>query len=473
MRGLVGTATNPLRVAIVGSGPSAFYAAGHLLKNKAHPELVVEVDMFDRLPTPWGLVRGGVAPDHPNIKAVSRVFEKTAASPGFSFYGGVEFGRDITRDDLRNRYHAVVYAVGAQTDKRMNIPGEELPGSWPATEFVAWYNGHPDHRHLEFDLSCKRAVIIGAGNVALDLVRMLALTADELAVTDVADHALEVLRESAIEEVVLVARRGPAEAAFTNPELRELGELVDADVIVDPADVELDSRSAEAIAAQGELTARRNVEILSGYSRLTPAGKGRRVILRFLLSPVAIRGEDRVEAVELVRNQLTFENGAVRARPTDQRETLEAGIVFRSIGYRGVCLPDVPFDEGRGTVPNDAGRIMDPDDGRMIPGEYAVGWIKRGPSGVIGTNKPDAQETVAALLEDLGEGRLMDPSDPARDSLQSLLLERDVAHVSYQGWEQIDQAERAAGEPTGRPRVKLCTLEELLAAGRSGEAVRV
>lgn len=471
MSGQVGTATNPLRVAIVGSGPSAFYAAGHLLKNKAHPDLVVTVDMFDRLPTPWGLVRGGVAPDHPNIKAVSRVFEKTAGLPGYSFYGAIEFGRDVTREDLRSRYHAVIYAVGAQTDKRMNIPGEELSGSWAATDFVAWYNGHPDFRQLDFDLGCKRAVIIGAGNVALDVVRMLALSAEELAVTDVADHALDVLRDSAIEEVVLIARRGPAQAAFTNPELRELGDLVDADVFVDSGDLQLDSHSAQAIAAQGELTARRNVEILREYSQREAAGRRRRVVLRFLLSPVAIKGEDRVEGVELVRNELVFESGVLRARPTDERETLQAGIVFRSIGYRGVCLQDVPFDEARSTIPNESGRLIDPEQGGVVPGEYAVGWIKRGPTGVIGTNKPDAQETVAALLEDLRRGRLTEPSDSAPDSLQNLLLERDIAHVSYRGWQQIDLAERAAGEPAGRPRVKLCTLEELLAAAAAGETV--
>ncbi len=472
MSGQVGTATNPLRVAIVGSGPAAFYAAGHLLKSKANPDLVAQVDMLDRLPTPWGLVRAGVAPDHPNIKAVSRVFEKTAALPGYSFYGGIEFGRDVVREDLRSRYHAVIYAVGAQTDKRMNIPGEELPGSWAATDFVAWYNGHPDFRHLDFDLTCKRAVIVGAGNVALDVVRMLALTPEELGLTDVADHALEVLRESAIEEVVLIARRGPAQAAFTNPELRELGELADADVAVDPGDVQLDPDSEQAIAAQGELTARRNVEILREYSQRKAAGRRRRVVLRFLHSPVSIRGEDRVEAVELVRNQLVIENGTIRAWPTEERDIVEAGIVFRSIGYRGVQLQDVPFDEARGTIPTESGRLIDPDQGRAILGEYAVGWIKRGPTGVIGTNKPDAQETVTALLEDLGQDRLPDPANSAPDSLQNLLLERDIEHVSYSAWQRIDQAERAAGEPAGRPRVKFCTLEDLLGAARKAETVR-
>jgi ferredoxin--NADP+ reductase len=464
----LGTDACPLRVAIVGSGPSAFYAATELLKNKAHPELVATVDMLDRLPTPWGLVRGGVAPDHPNIKAVSRVFEKTAARPGFRFFGNVELGRDLSHDELRDRYHAVIYAVGAETDRKMDIPGEDLPGSHAATEFVAWYNGHPDYRDQEFDLSVKRAVVIGAGNVALDVVRMLALTTDELADTDTADHALEALGRSQIEEVVLIARRGPAQAAFTNPELRELGELADADVIVSPADAEIDEHSAQAIAQQGELTERRNVEILTDYSQREPAGKRRRVELRFLLSPVAIHGSERVEAVELVHNHLARDaDGTLRARPTERHETLEAGIVFRSIGYRGRPLADVPFDERSGTIPNDAGRVLDPHEQRHIAGEYAVGWIKRGPTGVIGTNKRDAQETVELLLDDLVEGRLPAPTDPRPESLVDLLSERGADYVDYAGWEKIDASEKAAGEPQGRPRVKLATYDELLAAAKS------
>ena len=239
----IGTQEQPLRVAIVGSGPSGFYAAGHLLKSKSHPDLSVQVDLYDRLPTPWGLVRGGVAPDHPNIKAVSRVYEKTATHPEFRFYGNVEYGTDLTHADLADRYHAIIYAVGAQTDRRMGIPGEDLPGSWAATEFVAWYNAHPDYREPEFDLSCERAVVIGNGNVAADVARMLALTREELAVTDIADHALEVLADSAIREIVVLGRRGPAQAAFTNPELLELGEMSDADVHVDARDVQLDPLS--------------------------------------------------------------------------------------------------------------------------------------------------------------------------------------------------------------------------------------
>jgi ferredoxin--NADP+ reductase len=467
-----GTTESPLRVAIVGAGPAAFYAAGHLLSAKAHPDLVASVDMFDRLPTPWGLVRAGVAPDHPNIKAVSRVYEKTAAHPRFRFYGNVELGRDILRDELEERYHAVIYAVGAQTDKHMGIPGEDLPGSWAATEFVAWYNGHPDYRDLEFDLSCKRAVVVGAGNVALDVARMLALTPDELAVTDVADHALDVLRESQIEEIVVLGRRGPAQAAFTNPELRELGELADADVLVDPDDVVIDEHSALAIAKEGELTERRNVEILTGYSQREPTGKRKRVHLRFLVSPVAVHGNGRVEAVEIVRNKLSRDaDGTMRARSTEQHETIEAGIVFRSIGYRGVPLPGLPFDETRGTIPNEAGRVLDPNDQRSIPGAYVAGWIKRGPTGVIGTNKRDAQETVELLIEDLHEGRLLEPADPSPDGIEALLRERRPGFVTYQGWEAIDAVEKAAGEPQGRPRVKLCTFDELLEAAQSEPSV--
>src|SRR5688500_4941364 len=291
----IGTSGQPLRVAIVGSGPAGFYAAGQLLKAKSHPDLQVQVDVYDRLPTPWGLVRGGVAPDHPNIKAVSRVYEKTAAHPEFRFYGNVDYGRDITHDDLLASYHAVIYAVGAQTDRRMGIPGEDLPGSWAATEFVAWYNGHPEYRDLEFDLSGERAIVIGNGNVAADVARMLALTRDELATTDVADHALEVLAESRVREIVVLGRRGPAQVAFTNPELLELGEMTEADVFVDPGDVELDPLSKAFIESEAaHTTAKKNVDILTRYAAREPLGKRRRIVLRFLVSPVQILGSARV-----------------------------------------------------------------------------------------------------------------------------------------------------------------------------------
>src|ERR687896_2525137 len=355
-----GTADNPLRVAIVGSGPAGFYAAGHLLNAKKHPDLVAQVDMYDRLPTPWGLVRAGVAPDHPNIKAVSRVYEKTAAHPEFRFFGNVHFGDDIDHEDLTSRYHAVIYAVGAQTDKRMGIPGEDLPGSWAATEFVAWYNGHPDYRELEFDLSAERAVVIGNGNVAADVTRILALTRDELATTDDADYALEVLAESNIREIVVLGRRGPAQAAFTNPELLELGEMTDADVHVDARDVELDDLSRAWLESDAaSATSRKNVEILTGYAAREPQGKRRRIVVRFLVSPVEILGTGKVEGIRVCRNTLRDEDGSLRLCTTESIEEFDCDIVFRSIGYKGVEVQGVPLDERTGTVPNERGRILD------------------------------------------------------------------------------------------------------------------
>jgi ferredoxin--NADP+ reductase len=461
-----GTADQPLRVAVVGSGPSGFYAAGHLLKSKSHPDLSVQVDVYDRLPTPWGLVRGGVAPDHPNIKAVSRVYEKTAAHPEFRFYGNVEYGRELTHADLHARYHAVIYAVGAQTDRRLGIPGEDLPGSWAATEFVAWYNGHPDFRELEFDLSCERAVVIGNGNVAADVARMLALTREELAATDVADHALDVLADSAIKEIVVLGRRGPAQAAFTNPELLELGEMTDADVFVDPRDAELDDLSRTWLDSEAaSATVRKNVEILGRYAGREPEGKRRRIVLRFLVSPLELLGDEHVEGIRICRNELRDEASGLRACTTETIEEIPCGIVFRSIGYRGTPLEGLPFDESAGTIPHDGGRILD-EQGAQLRGDYVVGWIKRGPTGIIGTNKRDAQETVDTLLADLDAGLLNEPAEPGRDALEELLAERSPDHVTYEGWEAIDNAEKTAGEPHGRPRVKLTSTEELLDAAK-------
>ena len=459
---------DPLRVAIVGSGPSGFYAAGLLL---GRADVQVQVDMFDRLPTPWGLVRAGVAPDHPNIKAVSRVYEKTAAHPEFRFYGNVEIGRDLGHDDLTRHCHAVIYAVGAQADRRMGIAGEDLPGSWAATEFVAWYNAHPDYRDLEFDLSTERAVIVGNGNVAADVARMLALSEEELRRTDAADHAIDVLSGSSIREIVVLGRRGPAQAAFTNPELRELGKMTDADVHVDPAEVELDALSRSWLEGEeASLTKRRNVEILTEYSQRPPGTKRRRISLRFLLSPEEMRGDGRLQALEVRHNELApAADGGLRAQPTDRTETIETGLVFRSIGYRGVPLEGLPFDDRRAVVPNDGGRVLDPESGGARPGVYVVGWIKRGPTGIIGTNKKDAQETVAALFDDRDAGRLPEPEQPGRGELERLVHERSPRHVSYAGWEAIDRQERGRGEPLGRPRVKHPTFEELLAAARVPE----
>jgi ferredoxin--NADP+ reductase len=415
---VIGTEGNPLRVAVVGSGPAGFYAAEHLLK---HEGTTVEVDMFDRLPTPYGLVRAGVAPDHPKIKSVIRVYEKTAGRPEFRFFGNVEVGPDITVAELQERYHAVVFAYGTSVDRHLGIEGEDLPGSHSATEFVNWYNAHPDFTDRKFDLNCERVVVIGNGNVATDVARMLTLTRGELEVTDTADHAIDPLADCAVKEVLILGRRGPAQAAFTNPEVRELGEIVDADVIVDPAEVELDELSHEWLDSEdASPTNRRNVEIFTEFAGREPEGKRKRVVLRFLSSPVEIQGNGKVERVVVAKNELyRDDSGAIRPRDTGERETIECGMVLRSIGYKGVPVEGVPFDERKGVIPNDGGRVKDPEAGDQLPGLYATGWIKRGPSGVIGTNKKDGQETVDNLFADLEAGVV--PDAPLRPPASEVL----------------------------------------------------
>ncbi len=448
---------SPIRIAVVGAGPAGFYAAGHLLKDS---EGRIEVDMLERLPTPWGLVRSGVAPDHPKIKSVTRIYEKTAAHPRFRYFGNVELGSHVTREELLSHYHAIVYATGSPADRPLGIPGEELPGSWAATDFVGWYNGHPDHPDLEFDLACERAVVIGNGNVALDVARMLVLSHEELSLTDIADHALQALESSGVREVVVLGRRGPAQAAFTNPELLELGELAGADVIVDPA--ELERALAVPDPAMGKI-AEGNVRILREYAERSPRGEPRRVVLRFLLSPVELLPDEQghVGAVRVARNELaTAPDGRLRAHATEEYETIPAGLVFHAIGYRGVALPGVPFDERSGVIHNERGRVLGPEG--PLRGEYAVGWIKRGPTGVIGTNKKDAQETVDAILADLSAGLLASPPAPDPAELLETLRARQPELVSYAGWSEIDRHERSLGEPSGRPRVKLTRIEEML-----------
>ena len=454
----------------MGAGPAGFYAAEHLLRRD---DVHVAVDLYDKLPTPFGLVRAGVAPDHPKIKSVIRVYEKTAAREGFRFFGGVEVGRDVTADELAKRYHAAIYAYGTATDRKLGIPGEELPGSHAATEFVNWYNAHPDFAEREFDLSPERAVVIGNGNVATDVARMLALTREELGCTDTADHAIEPLAASGVREIVILGRRGPAQAAFTNPELRELGEMADADIVVDPAECELDEASRDWLDSDAATpTNRRNVDIIRGFAAREPEGKGKRIVMKFRRSPVEIQGDGRVERIVLARNELyRDESGAVRARDTGERETVECGLVLRSIGYRGVGVEGLPFDERHGTVANERGRVVDPDSGRPLPGLYVVGWIKRGPSGVIGTNKKDAQETIDNLFADREADRLPAPSGDAAP-IEELLADRVPDYVEWEGWELIDAAEQERGKPLGRPRVKFVSLAEMLdAAARSGEPV--
>ena len=456
-----GTPENPLRIAIIGAGPSGFYAAEQIIRD---PGTEAQVDLFDRLPTPYGLVRGGVAPDHPKIKSVTRVYERTAAKEGFRFFGNVEVGRDLEIEDFERHYHAILYTFGAEADRELGIQGEDLPGSYAATAFVGWYNAHPDYADRDFSLDkVKRAVVIGNGNVAMDVSRMLALDDAELRRTDIADHAIDVLDASGIEEIVVLGRRGPAQAAFTNPEIKEIGELEEADVIVDPADVELDPASKVWIESdEADKTARVNVEIVERYSQRSPESKPKRINLRFLSSPVEIRGRERVEGIVIGRNELVMDEGSLRAMDTGEREELDCQLVLRSVGYTGVPLRGVSFDEKRGTILNREGRVLESHGGPHRTGHYAAGWIKRGPSGVIGTNKKDAQETVNHLLADVCDSRLLEPEDPGPEAIENLLAERKADFVSFSGWQKIDHAEVTRGEPHERPRVKFVKVDEML-----------
>jgi ferredoxin--NADP+ reductase len=459
-----GTEAQPLRVAIVGAGPTGYYAADALFRSAG---LVVEVDMFDRVPTPYGLVRAGVAPDHQKIKAVTAAFDKVAAHPGFRFYGCVELGRHLRVDDLRAHYHMLLYSTGAQTDRRMGIPGEDLRNSHAATEFVAWYNGHPDYRDLTFDLSQERAAVVGVGNVAADVARILCRTPEELAATDIADHALEALRASRIREVHVLGRRSPAQAAFTNPEVRELGELAGADVTARPDEVEPDELTRQALERTPDRATQKKVEMLTEYARRAPTGKPRLLVMRFLVSPVELLDDGRgaVGGMRLVKNRLyATATGTLQPKATGEFEDQPVGLVFRSVGYRGVPLPGVPFNEDWGVILNEKGRVLDPQTKQPLVGQYTAGWIKRGPTGVIGTNKPDAAETVACMLEDLGRDIFLRVPDPAPATVERLIRARQPQCFSYADWRRLDDLEVGRGRETGRPRVKFTRVRDMLAA---------
>jgi ferredoxin/flavodoxin---NADP+ reductase len=446
-----------LTVAVVGSGPSGFYASAALLDLGQHD---VHVDMYERLPTPWGLVRAGVAPDHPKIKSVSAVYDRTAAHPRFRYFGNVEVGRQVTRQELTDRYDAVIYAVGAQDNLSLGIPGEQLPGSVAAANFVGWYNGHPDHAGDEFDLAVRRAVVIGNGNVALDVARILCGRPDRLARTDIADHALDKLRAGTPEEVMVIGRRGPAQAAFTTPELKELAEFTRGGVDVDPSQVQPD-HGEDRLPKQIQ----RNLAVLRAYASQASAPETGHIALRFLRSPVELRGEGRVEEIVLGVNQLnTSSSGQLTAVDTGVRQVIETGLVIRAVGYRGLPISGLPYDKRRGIVPNSRGRV----DGTER--EYVVGWIKRGPIGIIGTNKKCAAETVARLAEDLRHGSLRPHDGRRTGGIDQWLAARQPALITQERWELIDRAERAAGQAADRPRIKLCTTEELLSTAIAGQA---
>jgi ferredoxin--NADP+ reductase len=453
--GALGTVENPLRVAIVGSGPSGFYATEALFRSDA----AVLVDMFERLPAPFGLVRHGVAPDHAKLKEAIRVYEGIARTPGFRFLGDVSVGRDVTVDELRAAYHAVVFCCGAESDRRLGIPGEDLPCSYTATEFVGWYNAHPDYRDRQFDLSQEVAVIIGQGNVAIDVCRILAKTVDELSHTDIAAHALEALAESRIREIHLVGRRGPAQAKFTTKEFRELGELAECEPVVDPADLVLSPESLAELEDRAGSTAKKNMEVLRGFVARPSRGCPRRIFLRYLLSPVELKGSGHLERVVFERNRLEGQPAQQSARGTGQFIEQPCGILFRSIGYRGIPISGVPFDARQGVFPSRDGRIVD-EGGTAIPGLYVAGWIKRGPTGIIGTNRADGVATVKTLLADLGS---LDPA-PKRgaDGLDLIAGSPKRQPVTWNDWLVIDRAEIERGEPKGKPREKFTRVQEML-----------
>lgn len=452
----LGSPENPLKVAVVGSGPSGFYAVEALLKSGK----AIAVDMIERLPAPFGLVRNGVAPDHPKLKQAILVYEKIAESPAFGFFGNVTIGRDVAVDDLRRLYHAVVFTCGAETDRKLGIPGEDLKGSHTATEFVGWYNGHPDYRDRVFDLSGEVAVIIGQGNVAADVARILSKTVDELKHTDIAEHALEALGRSNVREIHVIGRRGPAQAKFTGKELREFGELADCDPVVKAEDLKLNPESEAEIADKNNAGSAKNIEIFQSFAARAPSAKKRRCIFRFLEGPVRLEGAGKVERLILAKNRLEGPPFNQVARETGETVAQPCNILFRSIGYKGIPIQGVPFDERKGIFPNDEGRIKDASG--PVPGLYVAGWIKRGPSGIIGTNRACAVGTVTSLLADLPK---MDAQAKAGgEGLRKLLAGRGPRVVTYGEWRRIDAAEIGRGQPKGKPREKFTRIAEMLGA---------
>ena len=448
-------------IAVIGSGPAGFYSAGELFRQESFS---IKVDMFDRLPTPFGLVRGGVAPDHQKIKSVTKIYSRIAENPNFRFFGNVEFGRDIFQSDLLNHYDAVIYSVGSPADRALGVPGEDLSGSHSATEFVAWYNGHPDFSNHKFDLSVKNAFVIGMGNVALDVARILAKTPEELAATDIAGYALEALRESQLENIWLVGRRGPLQAAFTPSEAREFLELREAETVVEGGPLELDTESQKILETEAGKDTKKNIEILKQISERKASVKKKRVHFLFLASPVEISGEGKVEKISMVRNQLVRrDDGSLRPQATEKKIEEDAGLVFRSIGYLGKPLADLPFDHKSGTIPNEYGQVKDPENGNSFRcREYVAGWIKRGPSGVIGTNKQDAVETVHRMLETFLAEKMEAGQNVVLPDIVSLLESRKVDHVSFADWKLLDAHETEVGEAQGRPRLKLTSITEML-----------
>jgi ferredoxin/flavodoxin---NADP+ reductase len=452
-----------LEIAVVGSGPAGIYTAEALIKQTAAltPPRPVRVDVLDRLPTPYGLVRYGVAPDHPSIRSIADYLRNVLEHDDVEFLGGVHLGDDVSREDLLASYDAVVYATGAMRDRRLGIPGEDLPGSYAATDFVNWYCGHPDAEAGAFTLDAESVAVIGVGNVAVDVARILVRDPAELSRTDIPQPVLEALMASKVREVHMIGRRGPAQAKFTTKELRELGELAGVDIVVHPDEIDLgafDPTGQSAELADGDRRVRGNLAVIRDWAGRAPAGAERRLTLRFWLRPAEIEGTERLSGLTVERTRL---DGQGNFTGTGELETIPVQMVFRSVGYQSVPLPGVPFDERSYTVPNADGRVLGPD-GAPLPGEYVAGWLKRGPTGVVGTNKSDAAGTVRSLLADLdgagGEGRAAAGSArrQSRDEFVAQLAKRGVRPVSYADWLRVEQAEAELGATLGRgERVKL------------------
>ena len=453
---LLGNAQRPLRVAIIGSGPSAFYAAEEVLKQKIN----VKVDMFEKLPVPFGLVRYGVAPDHLKIKNVTKVFEKTAENPQFSFFGNVTVGKNITVFELQRFYDAIIFCIGAEADRKLGINGEDLVGSYTATEFVAWYNGHPDFQDHHFDFSHEVAVIVGQGNVAMDVARVLSKTADELKKTDISQHALEILAESKIKEVHVFGRRGPVQASFTAPEIKEMGELCDCYPVIDPKDLDLNEASLKELENPANAGRKKNFDILKHFTTLQANDRKRKFFLHFKRSPIEIIGKGRVQKVKFEINRLVGESDKQKVRGTGKFEEIDCGVFFRSVGYRGIPIKGLPFSDQSGVIPNQGGRVMDSEE--IFTGWYVSGWIKRGATGIIGTNKPCAEETVKNLIEDLDQ---LNPCEvPDSQAVFNFLKDREVKVVTFADWKKIDAAEVDRGVKFGKPREKFTRITGMLSA---------
>ena len=450
-----------LRIAVVGTGPAGMYAAEHLVEDR---NIDVEVDLYERLPTPWGLIRGGVAPDHPEKKlVVERLFDYFLKHPSVRYFGNLEIGVHVHPDELSQWYDAVVYAVGASDDARLGIPGEELPGSLSAREFVAWYNGDPDFSHLDIDLSHRRAVVVGNGNVALDVARILTMPVGDLEKTDIADHALSKLRTSAVREVVILGRRGNLQAAYHNPEFEELAHLEGVEVAVEGEDLPDED---DPLVQGADWETRRKLATLRDMSNRPTNGADKRILLRFLCSPVEVLGDHRARQLKVVRNRLESDpNGRLQARPTGDHSLIDTGLVLRSIGYRGKAISGLPFDDRQGIIRNDEGRIC--DEKSVKPGNYVTGWIKRGPRGIIGTNKKCARDTLRCLIEDLEAGRLA-PATLNSTEIFEKVSTRQPEVVLRPEWLRLDHAERTLGRRQGRPRVKFTEHQDLLAHAAAG-----